>query len=255
MKRNMLLAFLVAVAATTASLVGAPPASADPECRYSIHPGPAPVPGPLLPNDLLYIGDVTSILPYRTSFEPQQPLWSVVAIRSAERTDYNLAVRDCELGLHASSTLSDAPVDFVALDGNQLTTGRMAATVSNAGEGIGTFALEYSTGGRAPEPGTWETLLMRGTPALVRDVYVPEGTSTTVVLRLVSGDADLAVVDSESTSDTWLRSRAQAVQSSANPGLSEEAVTLTVPEGSPGRTFGVVVVNNADVTEAVLYRS
>ncbi|HZM76279.1 MAG TPA: hypothetical protein VFC19_11160 [Candidatus Limnocylindrales bacterium] len=259
MKRNMLLAFLVTAAATTVSLVGAPAAWATVECRYSIKPGaglePIPVlpppPGPQ-PNQVIYVSGVTIASPYQAAFEAQQPQWSVVGVRSARGTDYNLALRDCDWGRRAFSTLSDVPVDFIAVDGNQPMPGRMSATVSNATDRVGTFALEYSTGGPILEPGTSQDLLIRGTPALVRDVYVPAGGTAVVSLRLVSGDADLAVVTS--TSDTWLASRAQAIQTSSQPGLTEERVLLTAPVGSLGQTFGVVVVNNASLTEATLQR-
>jgi hypothetical protein len=260
MKRNILLAMLVTVAATaTVSLVGAPGAWATVECRYSIDPGSGedpvlvpPTPGPQ-PNQVVYVSGITRLLPYTVAYTAQQPGWSVVGVRSAPGTDYNLSVRDCDWGRRSISVLSDALVDFVAVDGNQPMLGRMSATVSNATDRIGTFALEYSTAGPVLEPATSQALMMRGTPALVRDLYVPSGGSAIVSLRLVSGDADLAVV--ASTSDTWLVSRSQAVATSTQPGLNEDRVLVSVPAGSPGQTFGVVVVNNAPLTEATLIRS
>lgn len=258
MKRNILLAFLVAVASTTAGLVGTPAAAVDVECRYAIQPGPGqdsiplpPPPGPQ-PNQVTYVSGVTSAAPYRAAFTPQQPLWSVVGIRSAVGTDYNLSLRDCDFGRRVISSLPDVPVDFIAVDGNQPLPGRMSATVSNATDRVGTFALEYSTGGPALTPNTSQTLMMRGTPALVRDVYVAGGETVVVSLRLSSGDADLAVM--ASTSDSWMIPRAQAIQTSSQPGSAEERVAITVPAGTPGQIFGVVVVNNAPLTEAVLTR-
>ena len=257
MKRNILLALLVAVASTTAGLAGAPAAWATVECRYSIEPGaglepiPLPPPGPQ-PNQVIYVSGVTRALPYTAPYEAQLPGWSVVGVRSAVGTDYNLGLRDCLWGRRAFSTLSDVLVDFVAVDGNQPRPGRMSATVSNATDRADTFALEYSTAGAPLEPGASEALMMRGTPALVRDLYVPSGGTAIVSLRLASGDADLAVV--ASTPDTWLASRAQAIQTSTQPGLAEERVTITLPPGSPGQTFGLVVVNNTSLTEATLLR-
>ena len=257
MKRNILLAFLVAVASVAVGLAGAPAAWATVECRYSIKPGsglePIPIPPPppgSQPNQVVYVSGVTRAVPYITAYEAQLPRWSVVGVRSAPGTDYNLGLRDCDWGRRAFSTLAEGLVDFIAVDGNQPMPGRMSATVSNATDRVGTFALEYSTNGPILEPGTTQPLLIRGTPALVRDVYVPEGGTAIVSLRLVSGDADLAVV--ASTSDTWLASRAQAIESSSRPGLNEDRVAITVPVGSPGQTFGVVVVNNVAFTEAVL---
>lgn len=257
MKRNILLAFLVTVASTTASLAGAPDAWADVECRYSIEPGaglepvPVPPPGPQ-PNEVVYVSGITSALPYRAAYDAQLPGWSVVGVRSAPGTDYNLGLRDCLWGRRSFSALSDALVDFIAVDGNQPMPGRMSATVSNATDRVGTFALEYSTSGPALQPGGSEALMMRGTPALVRDVYVPSGGSAIVSLRLASGDADLAVV--ASTSDTWLASRAEAIQTSTQSGLTEDRVLITVRPGEPGQIFGVVVVNNTTLTEATLLR-
>jgi hypothetical protein len=262
MKRNFLVAFLVTAACAAASLAGTPAAAVDIECRYLIEPGPGlepvlplppPPPGPV-PNQVVYVSGVTSASPYRALFEVRQPYWSVVGVRSAAGTDYNLRLRDCLRDRIAVSTLSGVRVDFVAVDGNQPTVmpGRIAATVSNATDQVGTFALEYSTGGPAPAPGATETLLLRGTPALVRDVYVPPGGTAIIGLRLVSGAADLAVV--ASTSETRLASRAEAIQTSTQPGLDEDRVVITVPRGSAGQTFGVVVVNNVANTQAVLYR-
>jgi len=259
MKRNILLALLVTAASATAGLAAAPAAWADVECRYSIEPGagleptpvPPPPPGPP-PNETVYVSGITRALPYRAAYDAQLPGWSVVGVRSAPGTDYNLGLRDCLWGRRSFSTLSDVPVDFIAVDGNQPMPGRMSATVSNATDRVDTFALEYSTGRPAPEPGASEALMMRGTPALVRDVHVPSGGTAILSLRLASGDADLAVV--ASTSDSWLASRAEAIQVSNQPGLSEERVLITVPAGSPGQTFGVVVVNNTALTEATLLR-
>jgi hypothetical protein len=50
-------------------------------------------------------------------------------------------------------------------------------------------------------------------------------------------------------------SRAQAIQTSTLPGLSEDRVVLTAPPGSQGQTFGIVVINNAPLTEATRLRS
>jgi hypothetical protein len=261
MKRNILLAFLVAAATTAVSLAGAPGAWATVECRYLAKPGPGqdfvavPVPPPPVgpqPNQVVYVSGVTRALPYTTSYTTAQPNWSVVGVQSAPGTDYNLGLRDCDWGRRAISTLSDVPVDFIAVDGNQPMPGRMSVTVSNATDRVGTFALEYSTLGPILEPGTSQSLTMRGTPALVRDVYVPSGSTAVISLRLVSGDADLAVV--ASTSDSWLASRFQAVQTSSLPGLAEDRVVISVPVDSPGQTFGVVVVNNTVLTEATLLR-
>jgi hypothetical protein len=259
MKRNILLAFLVAVATTTAGLVGAPAAWATVECRYAIEPGPGLEPIPVLPpppgpppNQVIYVSGVTRATPYITPYTAQKPQWSVVGVRSAPGTDYNLAVKDCDWGRRVISNLSNVPVDFVAVDGNQPMPGRMAATVSNATDNVGTFALEYSAGGPVLEPGAPQILMLRGTPAIVRDVFVPAGATVVVSLTVASGDADLAVV--QSTPDSWLAARSQAVQTSAQPGLIEDRVVLSVPIGVPGQTFGVVVVNNAALTQATLQR-
>lgn len=258
MKRNILVAFLVTAAAAAVSLAGAPAAWATVECRYVIQPGAGmelvplpPPPGPQ-PNQVVYVGGVTAAAPYRAPYTAQLPGWSVVGVRSAPGTDYNLGLRDCDWDRRSVSTLSHALVDFIAVDGNQPMPGRMSATVSNATDRVGTFALEYSTAGPALIPGASQALMMRGTPALVRDLYVAGGETVVVSLRPSSGDADLAVV--ASTSDTWLVSRSQAVQTSAQPGLTEDRVTVTVPAGQPGKTFGVVVINNTSLTEAVLAR-
>lgn len=261
MKRNILLACLVAVATTAVGLAGTPAAWADVECRYVIKPGsgqdlvPIPIPPPPSgpqPNQVVYVSGITRTAPYRTAYTAQQPRWSVVGVRPAAGTDYNLSMLDCDWGRRLVSTLSGSLVDFIAVDGNEPMPGRMSATVSNVTDTVGTFALEYSSGGPVLDAGASQSLLMRGTPALVRDVYVPEGGTAVISLRLAYGDADLAVV--ASTSDSWLVSRAQAVQNSSLPGLSEDRVVITAPPGSHGQTFGVVVINNAPLTEATLLR-
>lgn len=260
MKRNILLAILVAAATATVSLAGAPAAWATVECRYLIKPGPGqdlvaipvppPPPGPG-PNQVIYVSGVTRSASYVANYTAVQPRWSVVGVRSAPGTDYNLGLRDCDWGRRAVSTLSAELVDFIAVDGNQPMPGRMSATVSNATDAVGTFALEYSTGA-ALDAGASQALLIRGTPALVRDVYVAGGETVVVSLSLTSGDADLAVM--ASTSDGWLSPRVQAIQTSNQPGLTEDRVAITVPAGTPGQIFGVVVVNNAALTQATLTR-
>jgi hypothetical protein len=259
MNRNILLVSLIAVAGVAAGLAGTPAAAIDVECRYVIAPAPGedpiplppPPPGPQ-PDQVSYVSGVTRSLSYRAAYVPQESSWSVVGVRSGADLDYNVALKDCDLGRRVISALPDVPVDFIAVDGNRPMPSRVSATVSNATDRVGTFALEYSTLGQDLAPGSSETLLMRGTPATVRDVYVASGTSVFISLRPLSGDADLFAMGS--TSDGWMVPRAQASQSSTQPGLAEDRIVLTVPPLLPGRTFGVVVVNNASTTEAVLSR-
>ncbi|HEX6685636.1 MAG TPA: hypothetical protein VF062_22865 [Candidatus Limnocylindrales bacterium] len=254
MKRNMCLALLVAVTTATVNLAVAAPGSADVECRYSMHHGPS-LESTLLAADIpVHVNGITAAKPYNAPFQLVQPHWSIVGLRPLIGTNYDLGLEDCDFGHpHGKSILPGSLVDFLALDGNQPIKSRMFASVSNAGEAVGTFALEYSTG--VPLVRGSQRLVMRGTPALVRDVYVPAGTSATIILRPTFGDADLAVVESGSTQDSWVRARADAVQESSQPGLAEEHITLTVPAGTPSRTFGVVVINNAAYTEAILLRA
>ncbi len=254
MKRNTWLA-LLAVVATTATAVSMPGAAlADVECRYAMHPG-FPAPMVLYPNELFNVSGVQAPASYDRPMQLQSPQWSVLALRPGSGADYDLGLDDCDFGFsHGLSKLAFRAVDFLAIDGRQPSRVRTFASVTNAGEAAGTFALEYSAGGPALQIGTSQTLTFRGTPAVVRDVVVRAGTSTTIVLRPTSGDLDLAVMASATSPETWVRSRLQAVQHSINPGLTEERVTLSAPAGRPDVTFGLVIVNNSASSMATLHR-
>lgn len=256
MKRNALiprgLAVLVAMATTGTVLAGAPVSAADVECRYSLHPGPAPAPI-LLPNLFQQVPPVSPPAPFYADFATVKPGWSVLAIRSAPSADHSVGLVDCDFGRRSISQLPGIPVDFIAVDGNQPVVGRRMSSAVAAVKLTAGFGIEYSAGGGALAPGGAQTLTMRGTPALVRDVYVGSGQSAVILLRVAAGDADLFVLDS-STSDSGMRSRSQAVLRSELPGLADEYVTISVPIGMAGRTFGVVVTSNTDVTDAYLHR-
>lgn len=256
MKRNALMrrgfAVLVAMAATGTVFAGAPVSAADVECRYSLHPGPAPAPV-LYPNLFQQVPPVSPPAPFYADFATVKPGWSILAIRSVPGTDHSVGLVDCDWGRRSLSQLPGIPVDFIGIDGNRPVVGRrMSSAIAPVKVAAG-FGIEYSAGGEALAPGGVQTLAMRGTPALVRDVYVGSGQSAVIVLRVVSGDADLFVLDS-STSDSGMRSRSQAVVRSEAPGLAEERVTISVPIGVAGRTFGVVVTSNTHLTDAYLHR-
>lgn len=260
MRRPVVLTMAVAVWVTGVAVIGQRAASGDVECRYAV-PMQSPAPGdatvPDLPADVFqqvrYADDDS---PHLRSFELRRARWSVVAIRPSAGVDHDLAVYECpghEPLRRSASTGSS--VDFVALDGSrawsQVTLFAEVRQVSRLGGG---FGLEYSTGVQGPGPGESQTLLMKGTPALVRDVYVDSGTTAILKLGILSGDADLAVVDTGDGRAGWVRSRQEAVALSANEGDLAEVVTIGVPRDEPGRTFGIVVVNNASSGEYLLSR-
>jgi hypothetical protein len=252
MKRNALVALLVAVSATVAGLATGSPAAADPECRYQI------IGKQYLRDDTpLVIGGVGAANPYWPFFGVQQPKWSVLAIRPPANSDYDLKVEMCPdhppVGV---SVLGGSAVDFLALDGSQSWNApagqekELRATVSLYAGPVAPFMVEYSVGGPPLHQGAPQHLIMRG-PALVRDVYVGTGQTVIVRLRLFTGDADLAVMDPAKGKAV---PRVLANVHSVNPGLAEDRVAITVPANQPGRMFGVVVINNAGYGEYELAR-
>lgn len=262
-KRNILLASLAALCTVTAGLVAASPASADVECRYLIPIPPNPDP-PVFTDNVVVFGPDTGIAPHNRGFGVQQPRWSVVGVRPSAGANYDLQVRDCDDGvgqgrLLAESALVGSAVDFVAIDGNRAWPAppgdekSLYASIFR-GRARGTFMAEYSNNGPALVVGAAQSLFMRGTPALVRDLYVPSGGTATIELRLDNGDADLALVDSTGFEGTWARSRHQAIRQSTNPGLTTETITISLSPREPGRTFGVVVINNAEYGQYYLSR-
>ncbi|GIH01948.1 hypothetical protein Rhe02_00150 [Rhizocola hellebori] len=252
------MALLIAVSTTVAGLGLPTQALANVECRYSIA-SPPPL---MLPNVTYKRDDIGPANPLRLSLEVAKPKWSAIAVKGGPGVDYDLALGRCEDEPLVTSTQSGAAVDFVAVDGNAAwtappgTSRTLYATVTRAGSVTGQFALEYSTGGLPLRVGFPESLNLRDTPAVVRDVYVASGTTAVITLRLTAGDADLAVVDSLGAApNTAARSRSQSIAQSNNPGLTPETVAITVGSAEPGRTFGVVVVNNAASGNYTLARS
>ncbi|WP_162908196.1 hypothetical protein [Allorhizocola rhizosphaerae] len=259
---RMLLASLAIVSTAVAPLtVPAPAIAADPECRYVMPPAPPP---PIQFDDqLVQIGPIGGRNEGTTrSLGVQQPHWSVMAIRPLAGADYDLLVYDCPDERVVGASFQEAGlVDFVALDGNRAwssttTEKQLYAKMFRKRSSVhGTFNAEYSTGGKPLATGTSQTLALRGTPAVVRDVFVAAGTTATIRLGVLSGSADLFLVDSSADKTTWGRTRAQAVASSANPGSADESIVISVPAGVPSRTYGLVIVNNADYGEYYLVRS
>ena len=251
----------VALAASTAivNLTGAPPArAADPECRYVMPHASARE--PMSDNVLMRFGPVDGRNDGATrSFTMRESQWSVLGIRPLGTADYDIRVVGCPhekvLGVSAYGA---AMVDFIALDGNQTWPAQDLFTefYRYPASEHGTFNAEYSTGGEPLAAGTSQTLALRGTPAVVRDVHVVGGTTTTIRMRVVSGSADLFLVESTAgDSATWVRPRVQAIASSANPGSADESITISLPAGVRSKTYGLVVANNADSGEYVLVRS
>jgi len=252
-RRKALLAAAAVACLLTGWVVTASPVAADVECRYRTDP-------PALPEDqTVIVHEVGPLNPYWRTFALAQPQWSVLGVRPSAGTDYDMRVDECEGKTVAQSQLAGSAVDFVAVDGSRPWSAPlgqkkpMYVTVTRAGTLTGPFAIEYSTPGTPLAAGQQQYLVMRG-PALVRDVTVESGKTAVLILRLLRGDADLALVDSTTTATTWARSRAQSIAQSVRQGLSEERITISVPSGVPARTFGIVVVNNAGYGEYLLSR-
>ncbi len=254
--------FALALAASTAivTLAGAPPAlAADPECRYVMPP--APPPPVQADNQLLQLGPVDGRNDGTTrGLGVRLPRWSVVGLRPHGTADYDLKVFHCPdervLGL---SVYGAGKVDFVALDGNRswdaASTQVYARYYRYPVSETGVFNAEYSTGGEPLPPGTSQTLALRGTPAVVRDVFVAAGTTTTIRLRVLTGSADLFLVDSDPDKSTWARTRVQSIDSSTNLGSADESITISLPAGVRSKTYGLVITNNVDYGEYVVVRS
>ena len=123
MKRNTVMALLVAVSTTAVSLGPQVPASAkDIECRYDIprsvkNSVAAPVLPAVIPNYIYKISGVGPANPLHRSFGLARPRWSVVGVRPAAGTDYDAAAERCPDEPIATSANAGSAVEFVALDG------------------------------------------------------------------------------------------------------------------------------------------
>jgi hypothetical protein len=249
-KRNVLAAVLVTIAVAATGVVTASPASAGEECRYDIYNPPPPPPSYLAENQVDFVDNISFFNPYRRKLTLHQPRWSVLGVRPAPGSNYDVEISHCTIVTLATSTMSGSAVDFVALDGNRpwVATGQkeLWAKVWRSGEVTDPFAVEYSADGPPLQVGIPQLLRMRGTPALIRDLVVQPGTTAVVLLTLAQGDADLALVSSGPFGEqNWARSRVQAINSSAYPGLTHERIEISVPVGVSAQTYGVVVINNA----------
>ncbi|HUQ56494.1 hypothetical protein [Lentzea sp.] len=184
------------------------------------------------------------------SYNTTNNAWSVVALRPASGSDYDLRVYDDKAqSVQKGSSVIRGAVDFVAVNSNTGKTplGDFYPRVTAPSGPGGTYALEFAQSSTLLQPaGSLSVAMTSSRVVAVRDTMLTAGVPVTI--RVTPGsssqDAELFVVGSvDGSSSTYVRSRVTATASATagGPGAVE---TITFTPATSG-WHGVVLVNKA----------
>jgi hypothetical protein len=196
--------------------------------------------------------------PHKYKYKTTTSYWSVVATSPLSSTNLDLRLYSDKAGqqLIKTSLMGPGVTDFIAIDSNHRALGTYFPRVDTVSGG-GPYTAQLAAGSSSLGAEAQEVDMSSDQVVAIRDTYLAAGTTYRFVLSPGTGlmDADLFLVDSlGDTPSTWVKSRAQSLQSvSGSPG------TPVIMQITPNRSdwYGLVIVREGaagtyDLTRTVL---